>query len=190
MVVSAPSGGGKTTMCHRLIDRVSGVEFSVSHTTRALRGNERDGVDYFFVDDRTFDRMIAEDAFLEWAHVHGQRYGTSRAEADKRLPRGLDVLFDIDVQGGRQIKAKIPDAALVFVVPPSMEVLEARLRGRHSDSEEQIQGRLRAAEKEIAQAGFYDYWIVNDKLEDAVDELWAVLTAERLKRKDRTSWQK
>ncbi len=185
LVVSAPSGAGKTTLCHRLIERLGGVEFSVSHTTRPPRGREQTGVDYHFVDDAEFDRLIAADAFLEWAPVHARRYGTARAEAERRLPRGVDVLFDIDVQGGRQIAARVPDAVLVFILPPSLSELERRLRGRGSDSEEQVQRRLAVATAEIeAAAGLYSHWLVNDDLEQATAELTAVLRAERTKRLD------
>jgi guanylate kinase len=183
LVVSAPSGAGKTTLCRRVMAMLPGVEFSVSHTTRPLRGSERDGVDYHFVDDARFDRMVAAGEFLEWAHVHARRYGTSRQEAEGRLPRGVDVLFDIDVQGGRQIATALPEAVLVFVLPPDLTTLEQRLRGRGSDSEEQVQRRLRVAREEIDQAvPLYTHWIVNDVLERAVDELRSIIVAERLKR--------
>ena len=185
MVVSAPSGGGKTTLCHRLVDGFPGVEFSVSHTTRGLRGQERDGVDYHFVDDAAFDRLVAEGAFLEWARVHGQRYGTHRREAEGRLDRGIDVLFDIDVQGGRQLAERVSDAVLVFVLPPDMAILEARLRARKSDAPDVIDRRLAAAREEITNADFYTYWIINDDLEQAYRELSSILIAERLRRVDR-----
>ncbi|MBI5508833.1 MAG: guanylate kinase [Deltaproteobacteria bacterium] len=185
MVVSAPSGGGKTTLCHKLMATVPGVEFSVSHTTRKPRGQERDGVDYHFVDDAAFDALVANGELLEWAVVHGQRYGTHRREADDRLGRGVDVLFDIDIQGGRQIAEKIPDTVLVFVLPPDMATLSARLTNRKSDAAEVIERRLAAAKSEIAQSGFYGYFIVNDDLETAYNELCSVLISERLRRLDR-----
>ena len=184
LVVSAPSGGGKTTLCRRLTAEFSGVEFSVSHTTRALRGAERDGVDYHFVDDAAFDRIVREGGFLEWAPVHGKRYGTHRREGETRLPAGVDVLFDIDIQGGRQIADRIADAVLVFVLPPDLGTLEARLRNRKSDAPDVIERRLQAAQDEIARADFYSHWIVNDDLEQAYRELRAILIAERLKRVD------
>lgn len=184
VVVSAPSGTGKTTLCRGVMSRLDAVEFSVSHTTRPLRGAERDGVDYHFVDDTTFDRLIAEGVFLEWARVHDHRYGTSHAQIEDRLERGIDVFVDIDVQGGRQIADAIPDAVLVFILPPSRQILEDRLRGRASDSEEQVARRLDAARSEIEAASFYTYWIVNDDLDVAVDSLRAVLIAERLRRID------
>jgi guanylate kinase len=185
LVVSAPSGGGKTTLCRRLMSEVSGVEFSVSHTTRKPRGAERDGVDYHFVDDAGFERLVGASAFLEHAWVHGHHYGTTRAEADGRLLRGVDVLFDIDVQGGRQIAAQLPDAVLVFVLPPDVATLEARLRGRRSDADDEIARRLAAARAEIEQASFYTHWIVNDDLDRALAELRAVLAGERLRHVDK-----
>jgi guanylate kinase len=185
IVVSAPSGGGKTTLCHRVIDRLPGVEFSVSHTTRPARSGEVHGSDYFFVDNPEFDRLIEKNAFLEWAHVHGRRYGTSRKAAQERLAAGTDVLFDIDVQGGKQIQQRLPNAVLVFVVPPSMEILASRLRKRHSDSEEEIARRLAVAAEEIKQATFYTHWIVNDDLDRAVLDLESIVRAERVRNVNR-----
>ena len=185
IVVSAPSGGGKTTMCHRVIERLSEIEFSVSHTTRAPRPGERPDVDYHFVDDGQFTQLMNDGAFLEWAGVHGKRYGTARREAESRLDSGIDVLFDIDVQGGKQIMERLPTAVLVFVVPPSIDVLERRLRSRASDSEDEVTRRMAAAEDEIQRATFYTHWIVNDHLEQAVDDLEAIVRAERLRRVDK-----
>ncbi|MBI3178271.1 MAG: guanylate kinase, partial [Deltaproteobacteria bacterium] len=181
LVVSAPSGAGKTTLCRRVMAELTGVEFSVSHTTRPPRANERDGVDYHFVSDAEFDRLVEAGAFLEWAHVHDHRYGTAKVEADTRLPRGIDVLFDIDVQGGRQIAQRVKDAVLVFVLPPDMASLEARLTGRGSDGPDVIARRLQKARQELAQASFYTHFIVNDVLERAVDELRSIVIAERLR---------
>ena len=187
LVVSAPSGGGKTTLCRRLMKDVGGVEFSVSHTTRQPRPAERDGVDYHFVDDAGFERLVAASAFLEHAWVHGHHYGTSRAEAEGRLARGVDVLFDIDIQGGRQIAERLPDAVLVFVLPPDVDTLAARLRGRRSDADEEIARRLAAARTEIEHASFYTHWIVNDDLERALGELRCVLESERLRHVDKAN---
>jgi len=167
------------------MDRLPGVEFSVSHTTRAPRPGEKDGVDYHYVDTPTFERLVSENAFLEWAHVHGNRYGTSHMEAERRLDQGIDVLFDIDVQGGKQIVTQMPHAVLVFVVPPSMSVLADRLRQRRSDSPEQIERRLAIAAEEIRQASFYTHWIVNDDLDKAVQSLEAIVRAERLRNLDK-----
>ena len=185
LVVSAPSGGGKTTLCHKLRERLGSVTFSVSHTTRAPRGSERDGVDYHFVDDATFDDMIAKGDFLEWAEVHGNRYGSSIKEASAQLESGMDVLFDIDIQGGYQVAKRIAETQLVFIVPPSMATLEERLRGRSTDSDEVITRRLEAAREEIGGAGGYHYWIINDDIDAALQELEAVLLAARLRRVDK-----
>jgi guanylate kinase len=185
MVVSAPSGGGKTTLCHRLIESLGGVEFSVSHTTRQARPKERHGVDYHFVEAPAFEQLVREGAFLEHAWVHGNHYGTTRIEADSRLNRGIDVLFDIDIQGGRQIAERLPGAVLVFVLPPDMATLEERLRRRQSDAPEVIERRLQAARDEIEKSTFYTHFIVNDDLDRALGELKSVLVGERLKRVDK-----
>lgn len=184
-MVSAPSGAGKTTLCAAIRKCLADIEVSVSHTTRAPRGKERDGVDYHFVDDATFAELADQDAFLEWANVHGKSYGTSRKKVEERLAAGVDVLFDIDVQGGRQLRDKLDDVVLVFVLPPDMAALEQRLRGRRSDSEAQIQARLQAATEEIEAAGFYTYWFVNDDLDEAVETLRTIIVAERLRRADK-----
>lgn len=185
IVVSAPSGGGKTTLCRRVINELGGAVFSVSHTTRPMRGNEREGVDYHFVDNKGFDELIDKGAFLEWAHVHGNRYGTTREAVAGHLSNGVDVFFDIDVQGGRQIAERMPGAVLVFVLPPNIEVLERRLRARATDVEAQIQRRLAATKSEIESATFYTYWLVNDELDHAVREMSAIIMAERIRRNDK-----
>ncbi len=185
IVVSAPSGGGKTTLCRALLARIEGAEFSVSYTTRALRGNEQDGHDYHFVDDATFDAMIEEDEFLEWAHVHGRRYGSGLTASRKKLDAGTDIFFDIDIQGGQQIAERLPGAILVYIVPPDMKVLRERLEGRNSDAQDEIERRMVAAKDEMRQAQFYSHFIVNDDLETAVSELQAVVISERLRRVDK-----
>ena len=185
VVVSAPSGGGKTTLCRRLLEKLSSLEFSISHTTRAPRGQEKDGVDYHFVSEAEFKKLIAEDKFLEWAEVHGNYYGSSLEAARKQLSAGSDVLFDIDIQGGYQIKEKMPDALLIFIVPPSMTVLEQRLRGRASDAEDVIQKRLEAAREEIEGAVRYSHWIINDDLEHALDTFSSVVVAGRVEQTDK-----
>jgi len=185
IVISAPSGGGKTTIARRVIADLGSAAFSISHTTRPRRGNERDGVDYHFVDDPTFDDLISKGAFLEWANVHGKRYGTTQALVAESLSKGIDVFFDVDVQGGRQIAERLPGAALVFLLPPNMQVLEQRLRARATDKDEQIASRLAAAKSEIEAASFYTYWIVNDNLEQAVREMTAIVVAERIRRIDK-----
>ena len=185
LVISAPSGCGKTTLCRRLMEELSELEFSVSHTTRAPRGQEVDGVDYHFVRPDAFQSMVEAQEFLEWAEVHAHHYGTGLAQTNQRLNEGIDVLFDIDIQGGHQIAARLDDAVLVFILPPSMGVLEERLRGRGTDSEEQIQKRLDVAAQEIQDATGYTHWIVNDDLDAALEELKAVVVAERVRRRDR-----
>ena len=190
IVVSAPSGGGKTTLCRRLMENLSGLEFSISHTTRAPRGQEKDGVDYHFVSEAEFKTLIAEDKFLEWAEVHGNYYGSSLEAARKQLSAGRDVLFDIDIQGGYQIKEKMPEAVLIFIVPPSMKVLEERLRGRASDAEEVIQKRLKAAREEIEGAVNYSHWIINDDLDCALDTFSSVVVAGRVEQSDKQATMK
>jgi len=185
LVISAPSGGGKTTLCRRLMEELGGIEFSVSHTTRASRGEEVNGVDYHFVGSEQFQKRIDGDEFLEWATVHGNYYGTDLASAQDRLEAGQDVLFDIDIQGGHQIADRLSDAVLIFILPPNMEVLEERLRGRGTDSDEAIAKRLKAAEDEIRSATGYTHWIVNDQLESALGELKSIVVEQRIRRRDR-----
>jgi guanylate kinase len=156
-----------------------GADFSISHTTRAPRGHEQDGVDYHFVDDRDFQKMAATGNFLERAQVHGHRYGTHRGHAMRYLDAGTDVLFDIDIQGGYQIAEKLPGAVLVFILPPDMETLEARLRGRQSDADDEIERRLAVARAEIEGALNYTHWVVNDDLEKALSELRSILVSAR-----------
>ena len=183
LVLSAPSGAGKTTLAHRLISDVPKASFSVSVTTRPPRGQERDGVDYHFVDTLTFKQRIERGDFLEWAEVHGHFYGSpQRAVDDVRRNGGLAV-FDIDVQGGQAIRRKHPEAVLVFVLPPSLVELERRLRDRGTDAEEIINRRMLGARSEIERGvASYDYLIVNDDLEHAYKELAAIVTAERCRR--------
>lgn len=181
IILTAPSGTGKTTLASRVLAQEAQLAFSVSHTTRPIRGQERDGVDYHFVDDATFDRMVTEDGFAEWAPVHKRRYGTSHAEIQRLWGEGKEILFDIDPQGGVQLMAAYPDAVSIFLVPPSMEALESRLRSRGTDSEEQILTRLGVAAEEIAYARQYDYVITNDDLDVAVADFLAVLRVERLR---------
>jgi len=176
LVISAPSGTGKTTLARRLVERTPGARFSISATTRPPRGAERDGVDYYFVGPARFQEMIDRGELLEWAEVHGNRYGTPRRFAEEATAHGRVVVFDIDVQGGEQIKRVHPEAATVFVLPPSMEELERRLRARGTDDAEVVRRRLEAARGEI-EAGLssYDYVIVNDDLERASEDLAALV---------------
>lgn len=187
-VVSAPSGTGKTTILKKIINTVPGLAFSISHTTRKSRPGEQNGVDYHFVDQDTFLEMRADNAFLESAEVHGNLYGTSRDEVNKHLAAGTDILLDIDVQGGRQIrKAGDNSAIFVFIMPPSWEELEKRLSGRGTDQADTIKLRLANARREMADAENYDYAVVNDKIDEAVDTLRSIIIAERSKKRRSTS---
>ena len=177
-VVSAPSGTGKTTAVERLVERVPDLRVSCSYTSRAPRVGEVDGVDYHFVSRQTFERMRDADAFLEYADVFGNYYGTSKAETEAWLARGQDLLLVIDVQGARQVQNQRPVVA-VFVMPPSPEVLEERLRGRSRDDASAIARRLAVARSEIARYTEYDYVVVNDDLERCVRTLEAIVLAER-----------
>jgi guanylate kinase len=179
LIVSSPSGAGKTTLCKRLLKEFGNLRFSTSHTTRNPRPDEVDGRDYHFVDTATFDRMVAEDLFIEWAHVHGNRYGTARSEIQVAADAGVDVIFDVDFQGARQIKGQYPNAAAVFVLPPSIEELHRRLRQRGTESAESLERRFEAALREIGNHSLFDYLIVNDDLDVAYDHLRAVLLSER-----------
>ncbi|MDJ0766161.1 MAG: guanylate kinase [Myxococcota bacterium] len=181
LIVSSPSGAGKTTLCRRLIAEFDDLRFSTSHTTRAPRPNEVDGRDYHFVDTDEFDRMVDDELFIEWAHVHGNRYGTARAEVRAAATEKKDLLFDVDFQGARQIKQQCPKAVSVFVLPPSIEELRRRLRKRGTESADSLHRRFEAALEEIANHNLFDYLIVNDQLERAYDTLRAVLLAERFR---------
>jgi guanylate kinase len=181
LVVSSPSGAGKTTLCHRLIDEYPDVVFSVSYTTRPKRRGEEEGVDYHFVDQPTFDKMVEAGEFAEWAEVHGNRYGTTVAAVRQALDQGRHVMFDIDYQGARQLKAKFErEAVFIFVLPPSLEVLEERLRKRATDAPEAIERRMINAHEEfnvLKQYGLYQYLIVNDDLPRAYERLRAIYLA-------------
>ncbi len=181
-VVSGPSGVGKSTLLREVLSRDPEVAFCVSHTTRPYRPGERDGVDYHFVDEASFDRLVGDDAFLEWATYGGNRYGTSREALEGPTREGIDLILEVEVQGARQLRERLPGAEFVFVLPPSAECLEERLRGRGSDSEDAILKRLERAREEMAEDERYDYIIVNDDLERAVKRLLLVVGACRLKR--------
>ena len=186
-IVSAPSGAGKTTLIRRLFEHhpevASSTVFSVSHTTRRPRVGEVDGQDYFFVSRRRFEEMIGAERFLEWAVVHGRHYGTGRETVERELERGHDVVLDIDVQGARQVRGSYPRAITIFILPPSFEVLESRLRGRESDRSVEIERRLRNALEEIQEQDLYDYVIVNGDLSRAGEALAAVFIARRSRRR-------
>jgi guanylate kinase len=179
-VVAAPSGAGKTTLVRLLLDSEPSVHLSVSFTTRGPRPGEADGHEYHFVDVATFRAMMARGDFLEWAEVHGNFYGTSRVWIADQLNTGHDVLLEIDWQGAQQVRAAFPDAIGVFILPPSMEELTRRLTGRGTDSAEVIERRLAAAQDEMRHVGEFDYVIINDSLEQALDDLRAVVRASRL----------
>lgn len=180
-VVGAPSGTGKTTLLARLVEQVAGLCFSVSHTTRAPRAGERDGKDYHFVSRAAFEAAAANGELLEWAEVYGNLYGTHRSELERSEAARLDLVLDIDVQGARSMRKAVPDAALVLILPPSLEALEQRLRERRTESEEALARRLREARAQLESYELYDYAIVNDDLERALRELEAIVTAERLR---------
>ncbi len=183
LIISSPSGAGKTTLCNRLRKEFSELAFSVSHTTRKPRPGEQDGREYHFIDLPAFRAMAERDAFAEWAEVHGNFYGTSLKEIELAQARQAHgILFDIDYQGARQIRAKVPDAVTVFILPPSLEELERRLKSRASDDDATVARRLAKARTEIENYGLFDYLVVNDDLERAYDRLRAVVLAESARR--------
>lgn len=198
-IISAPSGSGKSTLTNEVRRSVLNLEFSISYTTRPPRGSEQSGREYFFVSREEFERMVREDEFLEWAEVFGNYYGTARRFLREAAARGHDLLLDIDVQGAAQVKRKLPEAVSIFVLPPSRQELERRLRRRaEADDELQrqlmgdgarpfntesiIQRRLQTASVEIENFCQYDYILVNDRLEQSIDTLQSIVEAERLKR--------
>ncbi len=183
LIISSPSGAGKTTLTRDLLAYFPDLTFSVSHTTRKPRANEEDGKDYHFVDRARFEQLVDDGAFVEWAEVHGNFYGTSVAEIDRARAAGKKgIVFDIDYQGARQIAAVRPDVVSVFVLPPSMEELKVRLRGRAADDDATILRRWNNARTEIEQYGLFDYVIVNEDLEQAKLRLRSVVYAERSRR--------
>jgi guanylate kinase len=181
-IISAPSGSGKSTLVNRVREIVPDLEFSVSYTTRKPRGQERNGVEYFFVSREEFEDMLRRDEFLEHADVFGNYYGTARRFFREAKERGNDLLLDIDVQGAAQIKRNLPEAVSIFILPPNREVLESRLRTRSLDTEDVIQTRLATATREIENYENYDYILVNDRLEESIVVLESILLAERLQR--------
>jgi guanylate kinase len=184
-IVASPSGGGKTTLIRRVMAELAAqgreAHFSVSYTTRAPRPGERDGVDYHFTDRAVFQRMAAAGEFMEFAEVHGNLYGTSRAEVEGKLERGCDVFLDIDVQGARQVRASVPDAVKVFIVPPSHAELHRRLVARRQDDEATIALRIRNAVQEMREYAEFDFVIINDRLEEATRALASVVAAARIR---------
>ena len=181
-IISAPSGSGKSTLVSRLLTSVPNLMFSVSYTSRKPRGAEAEGLSYRFVSRENFESMLAREEFLEWAQVFGNYYGTHRDSLEEARARGLDLVLDIDVQGARQLKQKIPEAVTVFVLAPSRQVLEQRLRSRSEDREEVIARRLRDAAEEIRNYNAYDYVLINRELAEAEATLCAIVRAERARR--------
>lgn len=185
-IISAPSGSGKTTLTRELLSSVRDLEFSISYTTRPPRGSEQNGREYFFVTREQFEEMLKRDEFLEHACVFGNYYGTAKRHLQEAKQRGTDLVLDIDVQGAAQLKIKLPHAISIFILPPSRDDLEKRLRRRsqaeHMNDQEVIERRLRTATKEIESYRIYDYILVNDRLEKSVDQLKAIVLAERARR--------
>jgi guanylate kinase len=182
LIVSSPSGAGKTTLCTRLRSELPDLRFSVSHTTRRPRPSEVDGREYHFVETATFEQMVRAGEFAEWARVHDSLYGTSLKEIEISRASARGVLFDIDYQGARQIKASLPDAVGVFILPPSLSELERRLRGRGTEDEPATLRRLKNATDEVEHYGIFDYVIVNDEVNRAYQELRSIVYAERCRR--------
>ena len=181
VVVSAPSGCGKTTICGEFLNRYKDISYSISTTTRPPREGEKNGIDYFFVSNEKFESMIKENKFLEYAKVFNNFYGTCKDTVVNLLNEGKDVLIDIDIQGAEQIRKIMPESIHVFVVPPSIKTLRDRLVGRGKDSKEIIELRLAEAKNELEQSRFYDYIIINDTVDSSVEELHSILVAERLR---------
>jgi len=181
-IISAPSGSGKSTLVNEILKSVSGLEFSISYTTRAPRGSEENGRQYYFISRPEFEQMIREDAFLEHADVFGNYYGTARRFLREAEKKGRDLLLDIDVQGAEQIQCKLPDSTSIFILPPDRKTLEERLRKRSEDSEKVIERRLETATREIKNYERYNYILINDQLEDSIELLRAIVRGERLLR--------
>ena len=187
-VFSAPSGTGKSTIAEALMKRVEGLAYSISHTSRPPRGSEQDGVDYHFVSRSTFREMIDKNAFLEWAEVHGHLYGTAFDAVKAQMAAGSDVLMDVDVQGGRNVKNQFPDSILIFLLPPSLEILEKRLIARGTDDRMVIRKRMAQAAEEIKSCSWYDFIVINDDLEKAIHETQSIIVSERCRWVRRMDW--
>jgi len=179
IVISGPSGSGKGTVCQGLCRAMSGLHISISATTRKPRSGEKDGINYYFLSREQFEKMIAGGQLLEWADVYGYYYGTPGEPVIEALNAGKDVILEIDVQGALQVKSKFPGCVLIFLIPPTRAELEKRLRNRGTDSAEEIERRLRWAEKEINEVSKYDYLVINDDLESAIRKVCTIITAER-----------
>ncbi len=180
-VLSGPSGSGKTTLAKHLVNTVNSVDFAISYTTRKKRDGEEDGVDYKFVDENTFQQMINEEKFAEWAEVHGNLYGTPIKEIDKILDKGIDILLDIDVQGSSQIKEKYNNSVHVFLVPPDLNTLRERLSNRNTENSSDLEKRLKRAVNEISRIRDYDYIIVSDDIEKSLNKLESIIECIRSK---------
>lgn len=180
-VIAAPSGAGKSSLVKALMAQDQRLQLSVSHTTRAPRGQERNGREYFFVSHEAFDAMVQADAFVEWAHVHSQRYGTSRKAIEERIANGTDIILEIDFQGAVQIKKLYPNTVTIFILPPSLEELRARLEKRGEDAPDVIGLRMENAQTEMAQVDRFDFVIINDLFERALFDLQSIVHAQRLK---------
>ncbi|MBS3818495.1 guanylate kinase [bacterium] len=177
-IITGPSGGGKSTLVHEVMKKMSGLQFSVSHTTRKKRKGEKEGKDYYFLSKKKFEQMIREKKMVEWARVHGDYYGTSQKEMERKKKEG-DLILDIDIQGAQQIKEQFGKVVFVFIMPPGYEELKKRLENRAQENEVSIQKRLESAEKEITHYSEFDYVVINDHLRKAADELGAIITARR-----------
>jgi guanylate kinase len=178
-VVSAPSGAGKTSLCRAVTDALENLTHSISYATRKPRPGEIDGRDYYFVSQQRFQEMVRAGDFAEWAEVHSNLYGTSRRVLDDMIAKGVDIILDIDTQGAKQIKAKFDTAVFIFIMPPSLDILEERLRNRKSDHDEEIRKRMRRAREEIRDYRMYDYIVVNRDFDRALTELRSIVLAER-----------
>ena len=182
-VISGPSGAGKSTLIKDIRERVDNLGYSISHTTRDPRSGEQNGVDYYFVDKPSFEEMIDNDAFVEWAQVYDYYYGTSYGTLEENLNAGLDIILDIDVQGAKNIKDKIDNCILIFILPPSKKILEERLRARATDNADAIEKRISQARNELTNCKWYDYLIINDDLEKATRDLESIILADRCSNK-------
>jgi guanylate kinase len=184
-IVSAPSGAGKTTLCNKVAKAIDNLRQSVSYTTREPRKGEANDMDYSFISEEEFRKMVLRGDFIEWATVHGNLYGTSRKRLKHLVDSGFDLILDIDIQGADQIRRSFKDGVFVFILPPSMKVLKERLKKRKSDTKEDIKSRIKSAVKEIGEYNKYDYVIVNDKLRDSLKKLESIIIAERLRNREK-----
>jgi len=189
-IVSAPSGAGKTTLVRKVMEELPGLRFSISHTTRSPRANEREGEDYYFVAPNVFKEMVEQERFLEWAEVLGHFYGTLKVNMETLASARMDLILDIDTQGAKRVQEKIDQAILIYLLPPSMEVLVERLVRRSLDSPERIEYRLAQAKKDMEEAHWYHYVIVNDRFEEAVEKLKEIIITERQKKSSNANFKK